>query len=394
MLYGHLLKFPKVLYRYNIMKIQKYYMEDWLNSSRGIHYNLSSSGCPDFYLGDFLKYCNTDISTLNTMFLGDNETRGSLRLRREICKSYEHVNIDEVMVANGTSEALFVFFNELLNKGDRVVVPFPAFQCLYQIPKSIGCSVAFLPLLENKLWQLDIDRLDKLVTKDTKLIIINTPHNPLGWTLSEADLIEIARIANKNDAYLLFDEHYRYLPLRDISNLIPSGYDVCKQYHDKVFATGSMIKCFGIVGIRIGWLIGDEQFILKCTDYKDYLSHTIPSITDYIAILALENKERIRDMNIMKIKKNLSLVNQFMKKNDEIFEFMEPTGGVVCFPRLKRGLLSEPFCRALFDQYRISLLPGFAFEVEDHFRMSLGLDTHLFSQALELTQEYICNMNK
>jgi aspartate/methionine/tyrosine aminotransferase len=188
---------------------------------------------------------------------------------------------------------------------------------------------------------------------------------------------------------LLFDEHYRYLPLLDNSAIIPSGYDICKQYHDKVFATGSMIKCFGIVGIRIGWLIGNHQFLLRCLDYKDYLTHTIPKVTDYIATIALENKEKLRLNNIAKIKKNLLVINQFFKDTEEIFEYKEPTGGIVCFPKLKKEHSSEAFCRKMFNDYSISLLPGFAFEVKNHFRMNIGIETNKLSKALELMQKHL-----
>lgn len=367
-------------------------MEDWLNESREIRYNLSSSGCLDFSLGEFLSYCDMPITALNDLYLGDNATRGSEQLRREICKSYDQVSIDEIMVANGTSEALFTFFNELLNEGDRVVVPFPAFQCLYQIPLSIGCRIDFLPLFENVKWRLDLDRLEHLVSDETQLIIINTPHNPIGWTLSESEFIQIAKIAHKHNASLLFDEHYRYLPLAGSVRMLPSGYDICRRYHEKVYATGSMIKCFGIVGIRIGWLVGDAAMIAKCTDYKDYLTHTIPSLTDYIAYLALLNKDKISSRNILSINNNLKVLNEFMELNQEFFEYVAPTGGVVCFPRLKAGVSSTLFCRSLFDKYGVSLLPGFAFEVEDHFRMNLGMDPTRFIKALDHIQECLLEM--
>lgn len=76
-------------------------------------------------------------------------------------------------------------------------MPFPAFQCLYEIPTSIGCNIKFLNLLESKSWRLDLKKLNKLVTPKTKLIIINNPHNPIGFTLNEKELYEIGEIAKK-----------------------------------------------------------------------------------------------------------------------------------------------------------------------------------------------------
>lgn len=371
------------------MKIKRFYMEDWLIDSVGVKYNLAESGCQDFYLGDFLKICQEDIHGFNQLFLGNNDTRGSLKLRQTICQSYKQAEVEEVMVANGSSEVLFAFFNELLEKGDEVVIPFPTFQCLYQVPISIGCTVNFLNLMECENWKLDIAKLERMVTPKTRLIIINNPHNPIGWTLQEEELREIAHIARKNHCYLLFDEHYRYLPLQGDGELIPSGYDICIEINKNTFATGSMIKCLGIVGIRIGWLIGESGFLSRCRDYKDYLTHTIPSLTDHIAIIALENKDRIIRMRKNHILTNLRLLDAFMERNRHFFDYITPTGGVVCFPRLKNMRGSRAFCQELRERYSVALLPGFAFEVEEHFRLNFGMDSEIFQNALERIEEYI-----
>lgn len=371
------------------MKIKRYYMEDWLNDSAGLEYNLSTSGCRDFYLGDLLKLCGTGIHEFNELFLGDNDTRGSSRLREAVRQSYARVKTEEILVSNGSSESLFIFFNELLEEGDEVVIPFPAFQCLYQVPLAIGCDVKFLDLLKNKSRELDIGKLERMVTPRTRLIIINNPHNPMGWTLSEEELREIGRIAAKNDCYLLFDEHYRYLPLEPGTGLIASGYDICKEINENTFATGSMIKCFGIVGIRIGWLIGDPAFLSRCRDYKDYLTHTIPLVTDRIAAVALENKEKIIGVQKGRILPNLRLLDNVMERNREYFDYDKPTGGVVCFPRLKNNRDADTFCLELREIHGVSLLPGSTFEVEGYFRLNIGIDTHAFGEALERIETYI-----
>lgn len=371
------------------MKIERYHMEDWLNDSFDNHYNLSSSGCRDFYLKDFLDLCQANMVEFDRLFLGDNDTRGSLKLRQEICKSYQNLPLPQVLVTNGTSEALFTFFNQLLEEGDEVVIPFPAFQCLYQIPLSIGCKLKYLHLMESKDWKLDIEKLAQLVSRQTKLIIINNPHNPVGWTLSEAELRYIGEIAGKNNSCLLFDEHYRYLPIKDGFDLIPSGYDVCKRINEKTFATGSMIKCFGIVGIRIGWLLGAPDFLSKCRDYKDYLTHTIPAVTDHIAYLALKNKEKIIRLKKSHILANIVKLNAFMEKNSHFFQYHEPTGGIVCFPRIKNQPDSRPFCQVLKNKYSVSLLPGDAFGIPAHFRINFGVEPGTFDKALELMQTHL-----
>jgi aspartate/methionine/tyrosine aminotransferase len=242
--------------------------------------------------------------------------------------------------------------------------------------------VRFLNLLASNDWRLDIDALEDMVSPQTKLIIINTPHNPLGWTLSAHEMARLASIAARNDTYVLFDEHYRYLPLSPGTGLIPSGYDVCRNIWPKTYATGSMIKCFGIVGIRIGWLLGDQAMLNQCRDYKDYLTHTIPMLTDYIALLALRNKEHIIRRKKQDILANLSALNQFMDRQKDVLDYLPPTGGVVCFPRLTLAQDSRDFCQTLLKNHGVSILPGFAFEADQHVRINIGIAAARFQEAL------------
>lgn len=369
------------------MKIKRYHMEDWLNDSAGVRYNLSFSGCQDFLLREFLQLCHTDLDSFGELFLGDNDTRGSQELRQAVVGSYGNVKLDEVLVTNGTSEALFCFFNQILEPGDEVILPFPAFQCLYQVPVAIGCQVRFINLMEAPGWRLYVGALEEIVSPRTRLIIINNPHNPLGWSLSDDELRRIGRIAAQNNAYLLFDEHYRYLPLRPGLELASSGYDICRPEWPKTYATGSMIKCFGIVGIRIGWLLGDHGLLAECRDYKDYLTHTIPAVTDRLALLALHNQARIIEHKKKDVLANLGALNQFMTLHQEAFEYVPPTGGVVCFPRFRLAPDSREFCQILRQDYGVSLLPGFTFEVDEHVRLNIGIAAPRFAEALERIEQ-------
>lgn len=368
------------------MKINRFSMESWLIDSKKVDYNLAESGCQDLILSEFLHLCSIDTDQLRNIFLGDNIPWGSATLRKEICNSYQTICPENLMVANGTSEALFAFFNTMLESGDEVIVPFPAFQSLYQIPLSIGCNVKFLRLEEQNHWKIDFEKFERLVTPRTKLIIINTPHNPFGWTLSENEMERIMLIAKKNCAHLLFDEHYRYLPLTNETMILPSGYDVCHPHYAKVYATGSMIKCFGIVGIRIGWLIGDTNTLQRCIEYKDYLTHTIPCITDFLAYISLKNKEVLISHHKKNILPNIERFNDFVESNSKFLEFLRPMGGVVCFPKLK-GICATHFCKQTLQKFGVSLLPGDTFDVDNHFRINFGIEQSRFDRALKLIQQ-------
>ncbi len=371
------------------MKITRFDMEDWLIEHVSADFNLGESGCQDYSLSELFALCRTDLAELGSLTLGNNDTRGSLALREEIRRCYDTVSVSEVLAANGSSEAIFAFVNEVLEPGDEVVVHFPAFQCLYEVPRAIGCELRFLRLDECEGYRLDVDKLDDLVTERTQLIIINNPHNPFGWTLSVDELARIGEIARRANAYLLFDEHYRYLPLTDGVELISSGYDVCKELHDKTYATGSMIKCLGIVGIRIGWLLGESSVLDRCRDYKDYLTHTIPSVTDYIATLSLRHRDTIIVEKKKDILPNLALLDEVMARHRQLFDYVRPTGGVVCFPRLRADVDTRRFCQDLVEQHRVALLPGFAFGMDHHVRLNFGIDRQRFAEAMGRLEQHI-----
>jgi aspartate/methionine/tyrosine aminotransferase len=365
------------------VKIRRFDMEDWLNDHAAAELNLAESGCADLDLAAYLDLCGARVDDLASLWLGNNDTRGSARLRAAIAATYEGASPDRVLVAAGTSEALFAFFNVLLEPGDEVVVPAPAFQCLFEVPAAIGCRVRTVDVARAAGYRLDLDALARAVGPRTRLVVINTPHNPCGFALTDDELRAVGEIAHAAGADLLFDEHYRFLPHGPGVAPLRSGYDVCREVHDRTWATGSTIKCFGCVGVRVGWLLGDDPAVLAaCRDYKDYLSHTVPLVTDRLAALGLESRERIVAAKKADILPNLAALEAFVAAHEEVFEWARPQGGVVCFPRVRPPLDATTLCRRLVREAGVSLLPGAGFGVDDHVRINFGVDRARFAEAL------------
>ncbi len=371
------------------MKIEKLQMEDWLMNNQFAAYNLAESGTEDFLLGDFLETCNEPIGNLNHISLMNPDTRGSLPLRTGIQKCYENVELENILVTTGMTEALFAFFNTILEPGDEVIVPFPAFQTLHQLPRSIGCLVKFFNVLQCEQYIPDPGGIEKLISAKTKLIIINSPHNPTGAVIPPGIIKEIAGIAADHQIHLLFDEHYKFLPLEGGVRLIPSGFDICRGINPNVSAAGSITKCFGLNGLRVGWLIANPGIVNKCRDYKDYLTHVTPPIDDYLALVSLKNRAKLIKIKKQNILTNLVRLNTFMDKNQDAFLYVKPTGGVVCFPKLKLKMAADIFCRRLLADYNVSLLPGNVFSAGEYFRLNFAVGTETFKKALLFIQTCI-----
>jgi len=371
------------------MKIRKLQMEDWLADHQHVEYNLAESGFLDFSLGHFLSLCGENLANLENISLMNPDTLGSITLRQEILNCYQTATVENVMVSVGVTEALFALFNVILDPQDEVIVEYPEFQTLFELPAAIGCEIKFLHLSKENRFIPEPGKIRELINPKTKLIIINTPHNPTGSELELDTIREIGEIAMENDIYLLFDEHYKFLPLEEGTRQYISGFDICREFHDKTMAVGSITKCFGLNGLRVGWLLAGQKVIRECKEFKHYLTHVTPPISDYLAVVALKNKEMLTMYVKGIILRNLELLNAFMERNRHRFEYIPPRGGLVCFPKLKDKPEATSFCRELLETFQISLLPGEAFGMKEHFRLNFGIEPGKFEKALLLMDSQV-----
>lgn len=367
-------------------------MESWFIKTASCKYNFSESGVPDFSLDEFFEKIKVDKSILGSIYLGNNSTWGSLELRKAISDVYRNVKPNNLIVSNGTSEALYIFFNLFLNKKSKVLILHPAFPSLYLIPRALGAKVYFLDVLQ---FQDKTELLKKLILEIKKvkpnLLIINIPHNPVGFTFNEEEIIEVAETAKKCKVNILFDEHYRFLPINASKKLLPSGYNIVNKFYNKVFAVGSVIKCAGIVGIRVGWLIADNITLDRIRDYKDYTTHCVPLISETITRLAIKNIDKITKDFKERIKNNWFLLkNSRLVKERKIILNYELEGGCVCFPKIN-GLETLKLAKILSNKYNISIMPGEVFDKKGYFRINLAQKTKDFEHLLKNINHVIKN---
>lgn len=367
------------------MKISLHLMEPWLIENQNVKYNLGESGVEDKTLGEILNLTNTSMEELAQCSFKNNDTYGSIELRKVISSCYNDVKPENILVTTGSSEAIFMYFQLRYEPGANVIVPFPAFQTLYEVPRYIGYDVRFLKLDAEDEFRMDIEKLEKLIDNKTKVIVLNNPHNPTGMKLTEEEILRISNLAEKYGIEILADEHYRFIPYSN-EKLIPSIYDNCKN----VVAVGSMIKCFACVGLRVGWIIGSEEFIKDCRDFKDYTTHTISSMNDLLAQrILLNGKEMLIEHKIW-ILENVKEFRRLINSHKDFIGWVEPEGGIVAFPFLKdKSISTEAFAKKLVEKTEVSVLPGEAFEKPGYFRIGFGVKPELFKKAMELMSGFI-----
>ncbi|TGL59564.1 pyridoxal phosphate-dependent aminotransferase [Leptospira sarikeiensis] len=363
------------------MDLREFFIEDRLEKFRTeAPCNLGESGIRNLTLKELSEYLRLDLRELGELSLADSPNSGRKDLREEISKLYKNISPDQVLVTTGTGEALFIAFHLLLQKGDLVSLFWPAFQALYEVPKSLGANlqkVDLLSRLESKQLGFGKKNLEFLFQNSPELIIFNHPHNPTGIIAEKEDQLELQRLAKNFSNWILFDEHYRFLS--DEEDLGWSGIGIS----EKSISTGSITKCFGVMGLRIGWLIGPKDWIQKARSMKDYLTHTVSPISEFLTLKLLQNRKELQAKIRNSLRKN---IDSFSEKATSLFgieSFQPPRGGVVGFAKLQAGLDSRKFSDLLYEKAGIFVLPSADFETEGYIRLGFGETEERFRLGLE-----------
>jgi len=189
------------------MKIEPFKLERYFAQYEfSAKYLLSSSDCDGLPQREVLSYADAEtLSLWENLQLSYTESLGSPLLREEVSKLYQSITRDEVLIVT-PEEGIFIALNVILQKGDHLICTFPGYQSLYSIAESLGCQVTkWMPLEENgeNGWSFEPADLEKAIRPNTKLIVINFPHNPTGSLASKGDL------AAGLNAYFRFYNHER-----------------------------------------------------------------------------------------------------------------------------------------------------------------------------------------
>lgn len=347
-------------------------------------YLLTQSDCEAMEVADLLNYEPGVEEKLMHGWLGYTEVTGSPELRSLVSKLYENISEDEILMHTGAQEAIFAFMNVMLEKGDHVISMFPTYQSLYQVAVSEGCELSKWYLKhDNNGWYLDFDELEKLIKPNTKLIVINTPNNPTGYTLKEDEIKLLCNIAEKHGIYIFSDEVYKGLDLDGIKK--PWIADI----YNRAVSLGVMSKSYGLAGLRIGWVASKDRHILeKMTKFKNYLSICNSSTSEILAAVALKHGDELLNRNINIIKKNLNIANDFFSKYNSIFENNPPQCGPIAFHKMKIEKPIDVFCDELVHKSGVLLLPSDMYDFEGpYFRMGYGRKS--FKDCLNKFEQFL-----
>ena len=276
------------------------------------------------------------------------------------------LNPEDVLLTIGAAGALFIIATTLLDKGDELVVVHPNYATNIETPRAIGATLRTIALSFEESFELDIHKLKAAITPATKLISVTHPHNPTGACLKEEQLQQLARLSEDKGIYILIDETYRDM-------VFGRQLPLAAEYSPRIISVSSLSKTYGLPGLRTGWIIcRDKQLLETFLAAKEQMHICGPVLDEELAYRYLLHRDRHFPRIREDIAGKFNMVKSWMNRQHE-WEWVEPQGGCVCFPRLRQPEKIDlgKFYHLLLEKHGTYVGPGHWFEMPDHY-MRLG----------------------
>jgi aspartate/methionine/tyrosine aminotransferase len=346
-------------------------------------YLLCSSDCESLSIADLLALEPGAEEGLKRHWLGYTESLGAPSLRQEIARTYTSIAADQVLVHSGAEEAIFLSMHAILGPGDHAIIHWPCYQSLFEVAKSTGAEVSFWEAHPEDGWALDLDELKAQIRPNTRLIIVNTPHNPTGWLMPRDIFDGLNRLAQKHGIFLFCDEVYRELEY-DPADRLPAACDK----NPNALSLGVMSKSYGLAGLRIGWIATQNaELYRKIAALKDYTTICNSAPSEFLAELALRQRNILTTRNLNIIRSNLLLLDDFFNRHSGLFSWVRPKAGPIAFPKLLKGEI-KTFCDKLVHESGVLLLPGTLYDHPGNY-FRIGFARKNMPEALARLDEYL-----
>src|ERR1700689_4886282 len=342
------------------MQLKPFLLDMWLSTyEHEIEFNLASSEGPRWTLNQILSLVSDEERHrfLNHT-LAYSRPAGAEGLRAAIADMQDG-SVDREQVVTGASEALLILMGLAAEPRANVVLPQPGFATFSALPESLRIEPRYYALRKENEFRIDVDEVKKLTDENTKLIMVNSPHNPTGATVSDAEMDNLHKFTSSRGIQLISDEVYHPI------------------YHGRATKSAARLphatvihdfsKAFPLSGVRTGWMI--ERDPKRRKEYwtaRSYFSITNNTAGEFLAELAMRHRDVVLGRTQKVASENLRQLGRFMSEHEETIGWIPPSGGMTAFPWLVSGESSRAFCQGAGEQ-GILLAPGDCFDAPPHF---------------------------
>ncbi len=360
-------------------RIEQYYARYEFSAG----FMLSNSDAESRSVGELLALEEGALERFSGQRLGYTEAPGSPALRRQVARVYDTLEPEDALVCSSAEEGIFLLYHALLGPGDHAVVETPCYESALQLARSTGAEVSVWRRYAEDGWEHDLDVLEELLRPNTRVVYINTPHNPTGLLMPRPVYERVLALGRERGFTVFCDEVYRELE-HDPADRLPAACDLS----DSAVSLGSVSKTYGLPGLRLGWLASkDRDLLQRVLELKYYTTICSPAPSEFLTELALRHREALAERNLAIVKRNLPLLEAFLARHADLFAWVHPNASPIGFLRYLGPDDVQTFCERVVRDADVLLLPGTVYDEPGHLRVGYGRAN--MPEALERLETFL-----
>ncbi|HZR05483.1 MAG TPA: aminotransferase class I/II-fold pyridoxal phosphate-dependent enzyme [Candidatus Udaeobacter sp.] len=337
----------------------------WSKTQSRARFNLATSGVAPFPLRELPVQ-------LETLEINGDYGYGHPPLQKAIA-AHHGVDPDCVVESAGTSMANHLAMAAMIEPGDEVLIEHPAYGPILDVARYLHADVKRFLRTRETGWVVDSAEILRAITPKTRLIVITNLHNPTSALTPDPVLREVGDIARSIGALVLVDEVY----LDAVYQRTPrTSFHLGPEF----VVTSSLTKVYGVSGLRCGWILARPDLAWKMRSLNDLYSATPVYPGLLLSVAVFKHLNRLREKARPIVEADRKLLRDFLRQQPALSAAW-PDWGTTSFVQLRDGN-ADDFLERLRTEFDTSAVPGRFFEMSDHLRIGMGVNTEMFAEGL------------
>ena len=349
-----------------------------------------AAGEPDFDTPDFIK--EAAIEAIKSGFTKYTPTTGIPELKQCICEKFRRDNSliyapEQIAVSCGAKHSIFNTLMVLVNKADEVLIPSPYWVSYPEMVNLCDGKPVFIKTSPENNFKITAKDLEKRITAQTKILILNSPANPTGCVYNEDELQEIAKVCVAKRIFVISDEIYEKLIYDNLKHISIASLN--PEIYKLTITINGLSKSFSMTGRRIGYLAGPSDIVEAVSKLQDHSTSNPVSIAQKAALAALKSTDDFVRF----------ICGEFQKRRDYLvsrlaqlkkISFVPPQGAFYIFCDIsKTKLEAQTFSQRLLEEAQVAVIPGEGFGRDDYIRISFAASIEEIEKGMDRIEEWL-----
>lgn len=353
-----------------------------------------SAGEPDFPTPENIR--QKGIDAINHNFTKYTATAGVKKLRELVAARYQKkydlpFRAEEVILSNGGKQALYNLMVCLAQEGDEVLIPEPYWVTFPDQVRLAGATPVFVPTQQERQFLIEPEEVEKRITPRSKILILNSPNNPSGAVIPGKTMSALVDLCVKHNIIIISDESYDCFVFPPFEHVSPMHF--FPRGRENTFVVSTFSKLYAMTGWRLGFAIGPAEVISACERLQSHSTSNPSSISQMAGIEALEGDQRSVKIMYEEYLQRRNFIAEALSKMRGV-RCNQPQGAFYVFPDISAYLNRElpdsiAFCKLLLEKCHVATVPGSAFGVEGHLRISYATSMQNLREGCHRIQQFL-----